>query len=111
MKIKFILEARLIPIGSSVQRPTGKTYCVLREDVTVYRDTGKTTLISDPGILFLFGRDGINAIPDTTPLAVEVDLDDAPGFLAEVTRNASMCGVIAGTTETRKENHEDHPTQ
>lgn len=109
MKIKLILEARLIPVGSSVRRPSGKTYYVLREGVTVYRDTGKTTLISDPGILFLFGRDGINAIPDTTPLAIEVDLDDAPGFLAEVTRNANLCRVVA--TATREESHEDHPTQ
>ena len=87
MKIKLVLEARYIPLGSSVRKPNGEKYYTLKEDVTVHRQTGRTTIVSETGVLFLFSKDGITAIQDTTLLAVEVDITEAVDYVAAIRDN------------------------
>lgn len=86
-KILLTMEARLIPHGTVVTKPTGtKEYTLIKEGIKIY-DNGKQVILS-AGILLLQAEplDCMNVIRDDTLLSLHYDtFDEAISFLEELT--------------------------
>jgi hypothetical protein len=68
--ITIIMQAKDLHDGMTVRKPTGEKEYQLKKTLPVY-GLGQIDIKVDPSIVFLVAQTGVNAIPDTTKLAMD----------------------------------------
>ena len=81
--VTLILPADEIPDGTTVRKPTGQVEYILKKSLDLHIPGDKRT-ISVHGIVFLVADGSINGMPDTSRLAVDMELQDAIDLLQAI---------------------------
>lgn len=80
--ITLILSAADIPDYTTVRKPTGTKEYTFRSKLPVYGLEQEINV--DPSIVFIVSDSGVNAIPNGTKLAIDMELDQAILFLQRI---------------------------
>lgn len=80
--VTLILPAYDLPDYCKCRKPTGQKPYTLRQRLPVYGLEQEITV--DPSIVFIVSDSGVNAVPNDTKLAVDLDYDEAIAFLQQI---------------------------
>lgn len=82
--MRLVLDARDVPLGTTVTKPTGSKKYTISDRVRIYHtEDNVQEVIAEDGCRFLVGHSGVNAISGTTQVAIEGTAEELQDFLLD----------------------------